>query len=342
MLGNFCNFKCIVKISDIFKKQQSLLYGMYLFSNILGIFVFDDNINLIDELLLSNLDDYKSRDNFIEVIKSKHSNLEDPSEEAIQKILLYFKNPKYFENFHNQNIELTKSDVKNSVNEDNLIIQSIKSVEELDKAISLLAKRLREWYDLYNPEFSRATESHEKFAEEIIENEKNELLKKISIDEKGSIGAELRLGDVQPIKSLAHQLYGLYQLRKSHLNYISNLMNGYCPNIKAVCDAMVAAKLIEHAGSLKRLSILPASTIQILGAEKALFRHMKTGTKPPRHGVIAGHLLMAKTPEKMHGKVARSLADKISIAAKVDYFKGQFIGDKLRKELEEKFDYKNF
>jgi nucleolar protein 56 len=82
---------------------------------------------------------------------------------------------------------------------------------------------------------------------------------------------------------------------------------------------------------------MPASTIQILGAEKALFRHMKTGAKPPRHGIIISHPLIARAPDKMHGKIARALADKLSIASKVDYFKGNFIGDKLKKSLEEKF-----
>ena len=162
-------------------------------------------------------------------------------------------------------------------------------------------------------------------------------MKKINIEKKDSIGAELSQEDIEPIKSLAHQTYDLYQLRKNHLNYISALMDGYCPNIKSVCDVMVAAILIEHAGSLKRLSILPSSTIQILGAEKALFRHMKTGAKPPRHGIIIGHPLIAKAPDRMHGKIARALADKISIAAKVDYFQGKFIGDRLRKDLEDKF-----
>jgi nucleolar protein 56 len=97
-------------------------------------------------------------------------------------------------------------------------------------------------------------------------------------------------------------------------------MDELCPNIKAVCGTLLAAKLIEHAGSLKRLSEMPASTIQILGAEKALFRHMKTGAKPPRHGIIINHPLIAKASEKMHGKVARGLSDKISIASKIDYF----------------------
>ena len=115
-------------------------------------------------------------------------------------------------------------------------------------------------------------------------------------------------------------------------------MDELCPNTKAVCGVLTGAKLIEHAGSLKRLSEMPASTIQILGAEKALFRHMKTGAKPPRHGIIVHHPLIAKAPEKIHGKIARALADKISIASKVDYFQGKFIGDKLKKELEDKFN----
>lgn len=310
---------------------------MYLFSNILGVFVFDSQFSIVDEMLFKNVDEYQNKEEFIKKISSRHKNLEEPDETAIRKILLHFSNPKYFNDFCNRNLGIAKLDVKNSVNQDNLIIQSIKSIGETDKAISMLVKRLREWYDLYNPEFSRATESHEIFVEEILNYEKTELLKSINIEKKESIGADLSQEDIGPIKSLAQQTYELFQLRKAHLVYISTLMDAYCPNIKSVCDAMVAARLIEHAGSLKRLSILPSSTIQILGAEKALFRHMKTGAKPPRHGIIIGHSLIAKAPDSMHGKVARALADKISIAAKVDYFQGKFIGDKLRKELEEKF-----
>jgi len=324
-------------ISDIFKKHHSSLKDMYLFSNVIGVFVFDSQFKIIDELLFKSIDDYKNKEEFVEKLRSKHKNLEEPGEQTTQKILLQFKNSKYLGDFYSKNLELTKLDVRNSVNEDNLIIQSIKSIGEIDKSISLLAKRLREWYDLYNPEFSRVTESHEAFVEAIIEKKKAELLNKMNINNEESIGAELDQEDVEQINFLANQVHSLFQLRKNQLDYISTIMDDYSPNIKAVCDVNIAAKLIEHAGSLKRLSILPASTIQILGAEKALFRHMKTGAKPPRHGLIVGHSLMAKTPEKIHGKVARSLADKISIAAKVDYFKGKFIGDKLREELEEKF-----
>ena len=310
---------------------------MYIFSNILGVFVFDGQFNVVDEILFKNIEDYKKKKEAVEKIKNKHKNLEEPDEETFKKILIYFKDNKYMAGFYDKNLQLTKFDVKNSVNDDTLLIQAVKSAEELDKAINLLVKRLREWYDLYNPEFSRTLENHEKFVEEILQNEKPELLKKINVKIEDSIGADLEQENLEPVRSLTHQIYDLYQLRKEQFDYISTLMDKFCPNIKAVCDAIIGAKLIEHAGTLKRLSEMPASTIQVLGAEKALFRHMKTGAKPPRHGIIVGHHLIAKAPEKMHGKVARTLADKISIASKVDYFNGQFIGDKLRKELEEKF-----
>ena len=174
--------------------------------------------------------------------------------------------------------------------------------------------------------------------EEILESQKDELLKKINIKMEDSFGADFEQENLEPLRNLTHQIYDLYQLRKNQLDYISKLMDEYCPNTKAICEVMIAAKLLEHAGSLRRLSEMPASTIQILGAEKALFRHMKTGARSPKHGVIVSHSLISKAPMKLHGKIARSLADKISIAAKIDYFKGQFIGDKLKKDLEEKFE----
>ncbi|MBI2541844.1 hypothetical protein HYV80_03995 [Candidatus Woesearchaeota archaeon] len=310
---------------------------MYLFSNVLGVFVFDGKAGVIDELLFNGLDDYQNKAKFIEKIRDKHGNLKEPDADTLKKILLHFKNEKFFGDFYSKNIQLSKLGMRNSVGNDVLLIQSIKLIDELDKAINILVKRLREWYELHNPEFSRATESHEKFVEGMLEDGKAELLGKLKISLNDSMGDDLAHEHLEPVKSLAHQVFGLFQLRKLQESYISSLMDGYCPNIKAVCGTMVAAKLVEHAGSLRRLSEMPASTVQILGAEKALFRHMRTGAKAPRHGIIANHALVAGSPNEMHGKIARALADKISIAAKIDYFRGKFIGNELRNKLEEKF-----
>ncbi|MEK6984061.1 MAG: hypothetical protein AABX33_05785 [Nanoarchaeota archaeon] len=310
---------------------------MYLFSNILGVFVFNEEFKIIDELLFKNLEDCKNKDKLVEKIKSIHKNIEVPDEETLKRILLHFKNSRFFNDFYSKNLALTKHDLKNSVSADTLLMNAVNSVDEIDKAISILVRRLREWYELYNPEFSVSTANHEEFVKEILEKEKSELLRELKIEVGDSIGAVLKQEDLEPIRKLTRQINNLYELRKNNTEYISTLMDGLCPNTKAICGAYLGAKLIEHAGSFKRLSEMPASTIQILGAEKALFRHLKTGAKPPRHGLIVNHLLIANAPDSMHGKIARALADKIAIASKVDYFKGNFIGDKLIKELEQKF-----
>lgn len=309
---------------------------MRVFSNILGVFVFDEKYSPIDEILFSGIEDYQNKNKYIEIMKNKHKEAKEPDEESLKKILQYFKKSKFQNDFCDKNIMLTKLSLKDSVNSDALLAQATNSIDELDKAINILVKRLREWYGLHNPEFSRATQNNEKFVEEILNGEKNELLSKLKINPNDSIGADLKQEDLEPIKSLAHQIYGLFQLKKNQAEYLSTLMDTLCPNVKAVCEVSTGAKLIEHAGSLKRLSEMPSSTIQILGAETALFRHLKTGSKPPRHGIIISHHLIARAPNKLHGKIARALSDKISIAAKIDYFQGHFMGDKLRNELEEK------
>jgi len=309
---------------------------MYLFSNILGVFVFDENFKIVDEILFKDLNDYKNKEKFIESLRNKH-NLAVTDKHILKTALIHFKSKKFFNDFYNINMQLTKSDVKSSVKSDILIVQAVHSIEELDKILNILSKRLREWYELYNPEFSAAMKEHEKFIEDIIRKDKNELLKCMKLISSDSIGADLKSEDLEPIMSFARQIHELYQLRKGILGYVSISMDKVCPNIKAVCGVYLGARLIEKAGSLKRLSELPASTVQILGAENALFRHLKTGAKPPRHGVILNHPLLAKAPDRMHGKIARALADKTCIASKIDYFQGKFIGDKLKIEIEKKF-----
>jgi nucleolar protein 56 len=99
----------------------------------------------------------------------------------------------------------------------------------------------------------------------------------------------------------------------------------------------IGAKMIAKAGSIEKMAFMPASTIQLLGAEEALFRHIKTGARPPKYGILLQHILVAKAKRPDKGKVAKALADKISIAIKVDFFKGEFIGDRLKRDLEKRF-----
>ncbi len=223
-------------------------------------------------------------------------------------------------------IKETKEKLREKVNEDDFIVQTISSISEIDKVINILVKRIREWYALYNPEFERKIEDHSKFVELILVGEDEK--------EKDSMGAEIEL---EPIKNMAKEVDSLFKLREKQEEYLAKVMKAYCPNLTVVAGVLVGAKLISLAGDLKRLILFPSSTVQLLGAEKALFRHMKTGARVPKHGIIHEHAVVAKASKENKGKAARALADKISMAAKIDYFKGEFIGDKLKKELEGRF-----
>ncbi|MFH0867988.1 MAG: hypothetical protein V1831_01630 [Candidatus Woesearchaeota archaeon] len=311
----------------------------FIFSNIVGSFVFSENHKLMDGLLFKDIEQYKGREEYEGKLMKKHGNLMVPEGKDLYNILMFFKDKKYFSQFYKKNLEITKNSVRESVNNDGLIIQTIGSIEEIDKSINLLTKRLREWYSLYNPEISNNIEDHEKFVSIILKNTKKQLLKDFGANEKEAMGAELKEKDVSAILILATQINNLYKLKTYYEDYLKGLEKETCPNFMEIAGVTIAAKLIAHAGSMKRLTEMPASTIQILGAEKALFRHMRNKKRnlPPKFGMIHEHQLIQKSNEKMHGKAARALADKLSIAVRVDYFKGKFIGDKLKKGLMDKF-----
>lgn len=242
-----------------------------------------------------------------------------------------------FKKYRELNLKQTKEDIRKSVKRDLFILQAIGSIEELQKIANMLVKRLREWYELYLPELSKNIASHDKFVELIIKKDKKELLKKLEIKNSDSMGADLSRDDLAPVIRLAKELNSLYAFKKEQESYLDKIMQEEMPNVKEITGSLIGAKLLMQAGSLKRFSEMPSTTLQLLGAEKALFRHLKTRSKCPKYGLLHEHPLISKSDRKNHGKIARMLADKISIAAKVDYFKGKFIGDKLKAEIEKKF-----
>ncbi len=243
----------------------------------------------------------------------------------------------YLPELRKRNLALTKKAIKDSLTTDTLLIQTTQSIGEIAKAANLMMKRLREWAGYTLPEFVQRTESHEALAKALATTNRAALLKKMNLREEESMGAVLADEDLTPIKELAQQLHELLEARKKLEIYLEKMMRITYPNVYAVAGSTIGAKLLAKAGSLKRLSRLPASTVQLLGAEKAFFRHLKTGARQPKYGLLFEHELMSKVAKKNRGKMARCLADKISIAAKVDYFRGVFVGDQLKKQVEKKF-----
>ncbi len=283
----------------------------YIFKNVLGTFNLDDNLKLTSK-------------------KGK----EPLPEEKLPEVLQLFKDKKYYQQFYQENLKLTKESIKNSVNEDQLIIQAISNLNELDRVGNTLTKRLREWYSLYFPEFSEEIENHEKYVELVISKSRTDLMKEIKAKE--TMGADLAKFHVEEIILLAKEIIKLVELRKKHEIYLKKIMEKYCPNILELAGVTIGAKLIELGKSLKHLAMLPASTVQLLGAEKALFRHIKTGSKSPKYGVIINHPLIQNARRDKKGKAARMLADKLSLCARLDFFKGEFKAKEYQKELERK------
>lgn len=206
------------------------------------------------------------------------------------------------------NIKLTKESLKNEISRDILIIQTIHTIDELIKIINVLVSNLRERYGYYAPRASK-TEDQEKFLALINERKRED------------IGLAFTEKDLNSISELVAEINNLIKLEKSQEKYLEELTKEICPNLNEVATTLIAARLIDHAGSLKHLAELPSSTIQVLGAEKALFRHIKTGAKAPKFGIIFSHPKITKSPHDLRGKTARKIASEISKAAKIDYFK---------------------
>lgn len=297
----------------------------YIFSNIIGTFILDEKLNIVDSSPFKTINEYKNKEKAETKLKKKH-NAQPLPKEKLPQALLAFKEPKYYTDFYQKNLQLTKEGLKNAVNEDNLIMQAIANINELDKIANTMTKRLREWYSLYFPELSENVENHEKYVELVLGQERD----------AETFGADLETADVEEMKLLAQRITSLYELRKQHELYLQKIMKKYCPNLLELAGVTIGAKLIELGKGLKHLALLPASTIQLLGAEKALFRHLKTGSRSPKHGVILNHPLIQNSPRDKKGKAARMLADKLSLCARLDYFRGEFKAPDYQRELEEK------
>lgn len=318
---------------------------MYLYSNIIGTFVFNQNFQIREKVLFKDSELLKIKEKFDneEILNTekkflkkfkKIKNLrQEHDEKALQKINDVLK--QYKKEFHSNNLAITKQQVKDTITNASLIVQSSNSINDLNKSINILVKRLREWYLYILPELEDKIKDHKLFAELVSHPRKN-LMKRYKI--KDTMGIELKKEDFSAILSLSSLILDLFKQKEKKEKYLEKLMQKTCPNLTTIAGYLVGSQLIAKAGSLRKLVMMPASTIQLLGAEKALFRHMiNKKARPPKHGLILQHELLQKASKQDRGKVARALANKIGIAVKVDYFKGKFIGNKLRKELEERF-----
>ncbi|CAN6300916.1 unnamed protein product [Urochloa humidicola] len=216
---------------------------------------------------------------------------------------------------------------------DTMIIQAIGLLDDLDKELNTYAMRVREWYGWHFPELTKIVTDNIQYAKvvkmmgnranavnldfsEILSDEEVEAqIKEAAVI---SMGTEVNDLDLLNIRELCDQVLALSEYRAQLFDYLKSRMNTIAPNLTALVGELVGARLIAHGGSLLNLAKQPGSTIQILGAEKALFRALKTKHSTPKYGLIYHASLIGKASQKHKGKISRSLAAKTALAIRYD------------------------
>jgi len=255
----------------------------------------------------------------------------------------------------------SRAKVKFNVNKsDNMIIQSIALLDQLDKDINTFCMRIREWYSYHFPELIKIVPENALYAKvvKLIKNRKEltqdmlEPIETILMDSsraqaiidasKSSMGMDISPVDLLNIDMFASRVIGLADYRKELSAYLQSKMSLVAPNLATLIGDTVGARLISHAGSLTNLAKCPASTVQILGAEKALFRALKTKGNTPKYGLIFHSSFIGRAGAKNKGRISRYLANKCSIASRIDCFSEEsttIFGAKLKDQVEDRLKF---
>jgi nucleolar protein 56 len=252
-----------------------------------------------------------------------------------------------FEQRREEALKETKEKIKSAyTNEEFALVQAINAYLETVKSYNLLYERLAEWYGIYYPEIKVG--SQEMLAElALVLNDKDKIskegIKAVVKDEKKSseiyditvstIGREMSQNERKAVARFALLSKEMKETLDELDAYINNAARSLMPNVTYMTDEKVAAELLSKAGSLERLATMPASTIQLLGAEKALFKHLKFGSKPPKYGVLFKLTEVGGARRELRGRIARAYATKLAIAARADAFSKRFIAKELKETV---------
>ena len=319
----------------------------------IGIFVADESGKLKEKILFQKnpekiaekLKAFETGKDFPELdeLKKKFPNLEtkqpNPASEFLQKNfrtlaieLKFCKDTAELNKLIGEvSLARTKTKISQTEKRDKLIVQTISALNDLDKILNMMSERLREWYGLHYPELKIV--DHEKFAAEVSEKGLRENFQNF----KSSMGMALSEVDLETVSGYAKTLKENYGLKKNLESYLSKAVPQEMPNLNALLGHLLAARLLALAGSLEKLAKMPSSTIQLLGAEKALFRFLRAeresnrrggrpqqfgGEKirPPKFGILYTHPDISGAPKEQQGKIARLLASKLTLAARGDFY----------------------
>jgi len=255
---------------------------------------------------------------------------------------------------HDVSMEMSRIKIRKATGKrDLLVVQAIQTLDDLDKTLNLFMNRIREWYGLHFPELDRLIDRHETYARLVRdlgkrENYTAEALGKEQLSRskvlqlaktaETSMGADLYDTDMEQIQNMCERVLELYGARSNLEAYIGEVMKEVAPNTSELAGSTLGARLIALAGGLENLAKMPSSTIQVLGAEKALFRSLTTGARPPKHGILFQHVTVHGAKRWLRGKIARAFAGKLAIAVRTDAFSGRHVGGRLKEVLEKRIE----
>lgn len=234
---------------------------------------------------------------------------------------------------------------------DTMIVQAVCLLDDLDKELNNYIMRTREWYGWHFPELGKIITDNVSFVkiikligtrEHALETDMSDVLSdelETQVKEAAeiSMGTEIAEEDILNIQHLCDQVIEISAYRTQLFDYLRSRMMAITPNLTVLVGELVGARLIAHAGSLINLAKHPASTLQILGAEKALFRALKTKKDTPKYGLIYHSALVTHTNSKLKGKISRMLAAKAALATRVDAL-GEDVGFELGAEHKVKIE----
>ena len=221
-------------------------------------------------------------------------------------------------------VALSKRRLQGFIGRDRLIVQAVRTLDDLTRSINVFMERLFEWYSLHYPEMKNIN-----VVDLIAKHGRRENVPGF----RSSVGVDLEDDDEKALKDYAETIKSLEKQKKDLEHYVSSAMKSVAPNFSSLVDPILAARLLAAAGSLEKLARMTASTIQLLGAEKALFRHLKQQGRSPKYGIIYNSSLIQNAPNEHKGKVARILSSKLMLAARIDYFSGRNDSQKMKSEM---------
>lgn len=234
-------------------------------------------------------------------------------------------------------ISRMREELSEDVPRDRLMAKAVNMLDQLDSSLHEEMERLRDWYSLHFPELEGEIGDDEEFLSILERGPFRDDLDAFAGMAESSTGTDLMGEDRKMLEQTVELILDRRDHRDELEEYVRGTANEEMPNLSTVLGPVLAARIVALAGGLEELAKKPASTVQMFGAEKALFRHLRGNGNPPKHGIIFQHTTVNSLHPNRRGKMARFLANKAVMAARIDQYGDKEKGEDLRKEVDDKY-----